>query len=135
MWTVWPGCRSRELRLLEVGVDMHARERHEGGEARARLDILAGLDRLVADDAVERRADLGEGEVALGLVHGGLQFGRDLLGFRLLRLRRPHWRCAAVEGGLGALDASASVRSRSALAWSKRDLLAKSDLASCCWRS
>ena len=46
-----------ELRLLEVGVDMDARQRHQGGQPRAGLHIGADLDRLVADDAVDRRAD------------------------------------------------------------------------------
>ena len=74
-----------QLRLLEVGVDMDAVQRHQGRQPRVGLDVGADLHGLVADNAVDRGADDGEGEVALGLGHGGAQLARDPLGLGLLR--------------------------------------------------
>ena len=67
------GMQVGELRLLEVGVDVDVVERHEAGEALARLHIVAALHGAVADDAFERRADGGERQVALGLGERRLQ--------------------------------------------------------------
>ena len=84
-----------ELRLLEIGVDIDAVERNQRHQAHAGLRILTELDRLVADDAVEGGADFGEGEIALGLLLRGDEFGAHPL--RLDSLRLQH-----VEIGLGA---------------------------------
>ena len=75
-----------ELRLLEVRVDMDAVQRHERGKARAGLhDMCRPRTALLPTTPSTRRADFGERQVALGLVDGGLQFGRDALGLDLLR--------------------------------------------------
>ena len=72
--------------------------------------IGADLDRLVADDAIDRRADLREGQVALGLVDRRLQLGGDALRLGLLRaqhldigLRRRQRGLGALHGGFGAV--------------------------------
>ena len=51
----WP--QPRELRFLEVGVDVDRVERHQARQPLAGLHVVAGLHRAVADHAVERRAD------------------------------------------------------------------------------
>ena len=63
-----------ELGLLEIGVDIGGVERHQRHQARARLHEVADLGRLVADDAVERRDDAGERQIALRLGERGHQF-------------------------------------------------------------
>src|SRR5262249_53169954 len=67
------GLQSRELRLLEIGVDIDGVERDQTEEPRAGLHVVAHLDRAVAHRAVEGRAYLREGEIALGLGERGLQ--------------------------------------------------------------
>ncbi len=78
---------------------------------------MPDLDRLVADDAVERRADFGEGEIALRALDRRHQFAARMLGFDLLalqhveiggvpgklRLRRSERGLGAGGGGGGAL--------------------------------
>ena len=117
-----------ELGLLEIGVDIGRVERHQRHQPGSRLDELADLGRLVADDAVERGDHAGEREVALGLWPSAVTSsaaGADrLVALRLEhveigsraflrrdggRRRRPGWR-----------RASAAVRSRSAVACSRR---------------
>ena len=116
-----------ELRLLEIGVDIGGVQRHQRHQPRARLDEVADLGRLVADDAVERRDDAGEGKIALGLVERGHEFAA--LARRLVALGLQD-----VEIGLGAFERGgrrggarprrrtsvAAVRSRSAVACSSR---------------
>ena len=97
------GADADELRLLEVRVDPHALQRHQGGDARARRDIGTGLDRLVADDAVERRPDHREGDVALGPIDGGAQLGGQALGLALLGMQNLHIRFGRDQAGLGTL--------------------------------
>ena len=48
---------------------------------------MPGLHGLIADNAVERGSDLGEGEVSLGAIERGLQFSARALRFRLLCLQ------------------------------------------------
>ncbi len=62
-----PGSDRIELRLLEIGVDIGAAQRNQREQPRAGQRVLAELDRLVADDAVEGGANFGEGKVAFGL--------------------------------------------------------------------
>ena len=66
------GLEPRELRLLEIGVDIDVRQRHQARQPLAGLHEIADLHRAVADDAVDRRADDGEGQIALGLGQRGL---------------------------------------------------------------
>ena len=82
------GPQAAELGLLEVGVDVDVVERNEAREPLAGLHIIAGLHGAIADHAVDRRADDGERQVALGLGERGLEFGerRD----RLLLLALEH---------------------------------------------
>ena len=54
--TFWPGRMLRELRLLEIGVDIGRVERHQRHQPRARLHELADLGRLVADDVPSKGA-------------------------------------------------------------------------------
>ena len=88
-----------ELRFLEIGVDIDAVHRHQREQPHARLRVLPEFDRAVADDAVERRADLGEREVALGLLLGIDQFGAGALRLELLRLQHVEIRLGAGERG------------------------------------
>ena len=62
---------------------------------------MADHRRLVADDAVERRADFGEREVALGLGLGGDEFAAHALGFGLLGLEHVGGVLGAGERGHG----------------------------------
>ena len=78
------GLQGGELRLLEVGIHMHAGQRHQSRKAGAGLHIGSDLHRLVADDAVDGRADFREGEIALRLVHGGPVLVRQTLALVLL---------------------------------------------------
>ena len=68
------GPQLRELRLLEIGGDIDLVERNEAREPLAGLHIVAGLHRAIADHAVDRRADDGEGQIALGLGERCLEF-------------------------------------------------------------
>ena len=61
------GPEAGELRLLEIGVDIDVVERHQARQPLAGLHVVADLHGAVADDAVDRRADDGEGQIALGL--------------------------------------------------------------------
>ena len=67
------GPQACELRLLEVGGDVNLVERDEARQPLAGLHIVAGLHRAIADHAVDRRADDGEGQIALGLGERGLE--------------------------------------------------------------
>src|SRR5439155_19932884 len=71
---VLAGLDAGELRLLELRVNVDALERHQAQEPGAGLHVVADLNGAVADHAVEGRADLGEGEIALRLG----QRGREL---------------------------------------------------------
>ena len=55
------GLQARDLGLLEVGGDVDIVERHEAREPLAGLHVVAGLHGAIADHAVDRRADHGEG--------------------------------------------------------------------------
>ena len=68
------GAQTRQLRLLEVGVDVNLIERHEAREPLAGLHVIAGLHGAIADHAVDRRVDDGERQIALGLGERGLEF-------------------------------------------------------------
>ena len=77
--TRWPMRRSRELRLLEVGIDPDLGERADGHQALAGLDVVAGVDVAaghhavdLADDVAVAEVELGLGEVAPGLEEPGL---------------------------------------------------------------
>ncbi len=61
-----------ELGLLEIRVDVDLVERHDVAEPLAGLDVVAGIDHAVGEDAVHRRAHAGEFEIALGLGKRGL---------------------------------------------------------------
>ena len=52
-----------ELRLLEIGDDVDRIERHHRHQLRAGLHELADPERARADRAVDRRGDLGVGEI------------------------------------------------------------------------
>ncbi len=80
------GLQARELRFLEIGIDVDAIERHQAGEALAGLDVIADLHGAIADDAVDRRADLGKGKIALGLGLRRLQFRKHAGGLRCCAL-------------------------------------------------
>ena len=97
------GLQGGELRLLEVGVHMHAGQRHQSRKAGAGLHIGSDLHRLVADDAVDGRADFREGEIALRLVHGGPVLVRQTLTLVLLCGQDLHIRLGGGCRGLGAL--------------------------------
>ena len=93
-----PGLQPRDLRLLEVGVDVNRIQRHEAGEPLRRLHVVADLHGAVADHAVEGRLDHREGQIALGLGERGLELLQGARGFFLLRLehidvgaRRGRW--------------------------------------------
>ena len=94
-----------ELGLLEIGVDVGRLHRHDRQQPRARHRVLADHRRLVADDAVERRADFGEREIAFGLGLGGDEFAAHALGLGLLGLEHLGGVLGAGErgdgGGLG----------------------------------
>ena len=76
----------RELGFLEVGVDVDRVERHQARQPLAGLHVVAGLHRAVADHAVDRRADVGERQIALGLGERGLEFVERTDRFLLLAL-------------------------------------------------
>ncbi len=97
-----PGLEAGELGLLEVGVDEDVGERHQRGDALAGLHVIADLGRAVADDAVDRRADLGERQIALGLGERGPQLRERRHGFLLLRLEHADIGDGVVERGLRA---------------------------------
>jgi hypothetical protein len=73
-----------ELGLLEIGVDIGAGQRNKREQTRPGLNIFAKLRRPVADDAVERRDDRGEGEIALGLGERGFELAARALRLDLL---------------------------------------------------
>ncbi len=92
------GLQAGELGLLEVRVDEDVGQRHQRGDALPGLHEVADLGRTVADDAVERRADLGERQIALGLGERGLELFEGAHGFLLSAPEaRRHWqrRCRA----------------------------------------
>ena len=62
-----PGPQAGDLGLLEVGGDVNLVERNEARQPLAGLHIVAGLHGAIADHAVDRRADDGERQIALGL--------------------------------------------------------------------
>ena len=97
------GAQPRELRLLEVGVDIDVVERNQAREPLAGLHVVAGLHRAVADHTVERRADDGERQIALGLGQRGLQFVERAGRFLLLALEDFDIGGRGVDGGLCAL--------------------------------
>ncbi len=95
-----PGTNALQLRLFKVGVDEDLVERHDIAEPLAGLDHVADIDQTVGEGAVDRRAHIGEVEIALGLGKRGLQFGE--LRARLVLLRLGHLDIVArgVVGGL-----------------------------------
>ena len=95
-----------ELRLLEVGVDMDRLQRHQRRQPRVGLDVGADLHRLVADHAVERRADGGERQVALRFRHGSAQLARDALGLGLLGVQHVDVRVLGRQRRLGSTNRS-----------------------------
>src|SRR5207249_9577591 len=58
--------QSRDLRLLEIRVDIYLVERNQTCEPLPRLHVIAALHCAVADDAVERSADHCERQIPLG---------------------------------------------------------------------
>ena len=85
--------------LVEGELEADRIDRHDGGEQRraagsAAGDEIAGRHAAVADAAGDRRAQLGELQIELGLAHRGL-VGRDRRRGAALRLR------ALIEGLLG----------------------------------
>jgi hypothetical protein len=104
--TGWPGRNPRQLRLLEIGVDIDVVERHEARHPLPGLHIVAGLHGAIAEHAVDRRADDGERQIALGFRLRGLELVERANGLLLLRLqhieigfRRLDDRLRAVDGG------------------------------------
>lgn len=76
-----------DLRFLEVGVDIELTHRNERHQALAGRNEIAFLDRAVTDNAVIRRFEHGEGEVAGGFVARDLKradraFGLSALGLK-----------------------------------------------------
>ena len=88
----------RELRLLVVGDHIDVRQRHNIDEIAADIDVVARLNLPLADDAIERRHDLGVTELEPGGGQrglGALQVRRTLLlgpgqHLELVALRRDH---------------------------------------------
>ena len=94
-----------ELRFLEVGDDVEAGA--HGDEAEqfgAGLDVCAGADGAVADDAVDGRANGGVGEVELGLVLEGAGAGELGGGPGDLRLQHDDLLLGVFELGPGVGD-------------------------------
>ena len=97
------GPQPRELRFLEVGVDVDRVERHQARQPLAGLHVVAGLHRAVADHAVERRADDGERQIALGLGERGLELVERTDRFLLLALEHVDIGRRRIDRGLGAV--------------------------------
>ena len=97
--TGWPSLQPRELRLLEVRVDEDVGQRHQRRDALADLHEIAELHGAVADHAVDRRLDLGECQIALGLGQSRLEFGERARRLLLLRLQHTDLRLRAVDRG------------------------------------
>ena len=100
------GAQARQLRFLEVGVDINLIERNEARKPLAGLHVIAGLHGAIADHAVDRRADDGERQIALGLGERGLEFIKRRDRLLLLALehvdigrRRNRWRLARLDAG------------------------------------
>ena len=76
-----------KLRLLEIRDHVDRGERHHGHELRAGLDVLPDPQAAIADDAVDRRSDIGIAEVQLRLFLHGLIMLQGRLGLGELRLQ------------------------------------------------
>ena len=74
-----------ELRLLEVGDDVELVGGHDSGKLLSRRNQVALLGRAVADDAVIRCAQDGEGKIARRLVAGKFQRLQRAFRFSILR--------------------------------------------------
>src|SRR5215472_13093201 len=98
------GLQTRELGLLEVGVDIDRIERDHAGEPLARLHVVADLHGAIADHAVDRRPDGGEGEIALSLGLRRLELLERARGLLPLRLEHVHVGLGGVDDGLRILD-------------------------------
>ncbi|CAD5251153.1 hypothetical protein BOSE21B_10914 [Bosea sp. 21B] len=90
------------LRLLEVGVDIDLVERDDRHQALAGADEVAELHVGVGDEAVDRRRDRHEGEVARRLVLGDLELVDLAGGLDALRLQHLNIGLRLHDAGLGA---------------------------------
>ena len=98
------GAQARKLGLLEIGVDIDVVERHQAGDALPGLHVVAGLHRAIGEHAVDRRADHGEGEIALGLGQRRLEFVERARGLLLLRLEHVEIGRGGIDPGLRIVD-------------------------------
>ena len=101
----------RQLRLLEVGVDIELIGRHQSGKAPAGRHQVAGLHRQIAHHPVIGGAEHSEAQIALGLVAGEPQRLERAFGFRALPLqhrytgvRRGDLRVAGHDLGVGLVE-------------------------------
>ncbi len=96
----------RELRLLEVRVDIDGIEWHQAREPLPGLHQIADLHGAVADHAIERRADHGERQIALRLGERGLELIKRAERFDLLSLQHIDLGLRRLERRLAGLHGS-----------------------------
>src|SRR5262245_21717063 len=96
-------CQSRELRLLEIGIDIDSIERHQASEPLTRLHVVADLYRAITNDAIEGGTDDGEREVALSLGKRRLILLKRIDCLNLLRLQHGDISLSSLHAGLPAV--------------------------------
>jgi hypothetical protein len=102
------GTDPADIRLVDVGVDLHLGQVGGDDEERRRLhargDRLADVDAALNDDAVDRRFDHGVREVDLVLVDRRLRLADGGLGLRHGGLLRLQTGLRRVDGDLRAIE-------------------------------